>query len=74
MSTLPYLCPEHPEAQVRHEWDRTRAEVNWGPSRPRNTISETDSNHRYFCNECDRELALEEEVSVLRDREGGEGE
>lgn len=54
---LPWVCPEHPEAQIRHSWDRTRTEVNWGPYRPRHTVSETESNHRYECAECGRELA-----------------
>ena len=56
-TSLPWLCPEHPAAQVRHLWDRTRSEVNWGPNWPRHLISEVDHSHRYECAVCGRELA-----------------
>lgn len=59
---LPYLCPEHPTAQVRHSWDRTRTEVNWGPHRPRILLSKTDRNHKYECAKCNRELAAAKEI------------
>lgn len=51
---LPYICPDHPTAQIRHEWNRTRTTV-----RLTNAQWETDSGHQYFCNECGRELAGE---------------
>ena len=54
---LPWICEDHPDAQIRHTWDRTRSEANWGPYRPRVTISEVDTNHRYECAVCGRELA-----------------
>ena len=22
---LPWVCPDHPDAQIRHEWDRTQS-------------------------------------------------
>lgn len=48
---LPYICPEHPDAQIRHEWAYTRTRVHltgaeWG----------YDHDHRYYCAECGREL------------------
>ena len=51
---LPYICPDHPEAQIRHEWDRTRTTVqltgaSW----------EIDKGHQYFCHKCNRELRAE---------------
>lgn len=57
MNDLPYVCPEHPAAQVRHEWNRTRATVrltgaSWEYDEP--------NGHRYYCAECGRELAAEE--------------
>lgn len=58
-TALPWLCPDHPAAQIRHYWDRMRTEANWGPNRPRNLISQYDHNHRYECAECGRELASE---------------
>lgn len=58
--TLPYVCPIHPGAQIRHTWDRTRSEANWGPYQPRVEISTVDNNHRYECAECGTELAPEE--------------
>ena len=57
---LPYICPDHPRAMIRHEWLRTRDEANWGPNRPRHLISQHDHGHRYYCHECGRALAAEE--------------
>jgi len=54
---LPYVCPDHPKAAIRHEWSRTRASIPWPPY---TTLSITDHDHRYFCAECGRELAPEE--------------
>ncbi|MCG3134238.1 MAG: hypothetical protein HMLKMBBP_01530 [Planctomycetes bacterium] len=53
---LPYICPDHPSAQIRHEWNRTRATAqltgaSWEYDEP--------GSHQYFCNECGRELAPE---------------
>jgi len=60
-SGLPWLCPDHPRAQIRHIWSRTRSEANWGPYRPRHLISVLDHSHRYECAECARELLEAEE-------------
>lgn len=59
---LPWVCAEHPEAQIRHTWDRTRTEVNLRPNCPRQTIGEYDHNHLYECAVCGRELAPPKEV------------
>lgn len=51
-TTLPEFCPEHPTAQVRREWNRKQYIMNGYPAgRP------IDTDHQYFCNECNRELA-----------------
>ena len=51
-ASLPYLCPAHPEAQIRHEWDRTRMVIHLtGVTR------QYDHGHQYFCATCGRELA-----------------
>jgi len=54
---LPYVCPDHPDALVRHEWLRTRAR---SPFPPYAFLWDEDHDHRYFCSECGRELAPEE--------------
>ena len=48
---LPWRCPEHPDAQILHLWDNNFV---WRDGYPRDGYS---SNHRYECNECQRELA-----------------
>ena len=53
---LPYICPEHPNAKVRHEWNHITYVWN---GMPRGTGF--DEGHQYFCVECNRELAAEEE-------------
>lgn len=57
--TLPYICPDHPAAQVRREWNRTRTHI-----RLTGATNEFDWGHQYFCNECGRELAAEERKGV----------
>lgn len=52
MPDLPWRCPEHPDAQVRHEWNRTRETV-----RLTGAHWEYDHGHQYFCAACGRELA-----------------
>ena len=52
---LPYICPDHPAAQVRHEWNRTRTHIHLTGA-----VNENDWGHQYFCNKCGRELAAEE--------------
>lgn len=51
MKELPWRCPEHPDAKIRHEYDVEK--ICWnglpgGEGIPRN--------HHYFCDECGREL------------------
>lgn len=58
MTELPYVCPEHPEAQIRHEWNRTRTTI-----RLTGAVNEYDHDHQYFCNVCGRELSAEPERS-----------
>lgn len=51
---LPWTCPKHPQAQVRHSWAETRYAMNGYPvGRPIRT------QHRYECAECGLELADE---------------
>lgn len=52
--TLPYICPEHPEAKIKHEWNHNT--YVWGGI-PRG--AGFDSDHQYFCVECKRELRAE---------------
>lgn len=54
--SLPWRCHDHPDAPVRHEWNRTRATArltgaSWEYNEP--------NSDQYFCNECGRELAKE---------------
>ena len=64
MGNLPWICKEHPEAQIRHEWDRTRTRFHLTGAEIAH--DEPDS-HRYYCNECGKELAPPE--SVIHDKE-----
>ena len=54
MKELPWVCNDHPEAQVRKSWDRTYYVMNGYPSG-----SGIDSNFKYECAVCGRELAAE---------------
>jgi len=56
---LPWLCPDHPEANVRHLWDQSYCVLNGYPAG-----TGIQSNHRYECAVCCRELAS-------KDREKG---
>lgn len=49
---LPWQCPDHPESEIKQTWDRTRYVFNGYPSGVG-----IDSNYKYECNECGRELA-----------------
>ena len=49
---LPWVCPQHPSAQIRHTWDQTHYVMNGYPAG--NGIS---GNHRYECAECGTQLA-----------------
>ena len=55
-SALPYVCPEHPQAQIRHSWDQTHCVLNGYPAG-----TGWKSKHKYECTECGRELAMEKE-------------
>lgn len=50
----PWICPEHPAAQIRHEWDQTQLIQGGYPAG-----KGFSSNHAYFCVECGRRLAAE---------------
>jgi hypothetical protein len=49
---LPVYCPDHPEADILHEWDRTVYHIRGGESG-----NPLDSNHHYYCSICRKELA-----------------
>jgi hypothetical protein len=51
---LPWQCPEHPDAMIKHTWNRTQ--FVYADGYPRGG---SDSNHQYWCNACGKELASE---------------
>lgn len=57
MADLPWLCPEHPDAQIRQEWTVTRhtARLTGASWETREAGSE-----RCYCATCGRELAVPE--------------
>jgi len=54
VKNLPYICPEHPEAMIKHEWTESQYVMNGYPAG-----IPLKSKHNYYCNECGRELAAE---------------
>ena len=50
--TLPWACPDHPQAQIRRSWDQTQYVMNGYPAGV-----PLKSNYKYECAECGRELA-----------------
>ena len=52
MPELPWICPNHPHAQIRHEWNRSQYIMNGYPAG-----RGIDTGHQYYCAECGRELA-----------------
>lgn len=48
---LPWRCPKHPNAKIKHSWDRTQFVYNDGY--PRGGF---DDNHKYECGDCRTEL------------------
>lgn len=56
MSDLPSICKDHPNAEIRHEWDESYYILNGFRAGP---ADKTD--HKYFCNECGRELCSPQE-------------
>ena len=64
---LPWRCPDHPQAQIKKSWDRTF--FVYGDGYPRG--SGLDSNFKYECSECGRELAATfEESSDFEESKG----
>ena len=49
---LPWICPDHPEALIKHTWDETH--FVWKDDFPRG--EGIKKNHKYECNICGREL------------------
>ena len=47
-------CAEHPDAPVRHSWNRTQYVMNGLPSG-----SAVDSDHLYQCSECGQRLDVD---------------
>lgn len=60
--SLPWICPQHPKAQIRHLWDRSQYVMN-GYTAGRGI----DTNHRYECADCGLELASPEESGKGRE-------
>ncbi len=48
---LPYVCPDHPMAQVKHSWDQSHYIIGGYPAG-----LGFKTNHAYACNECGRHL------------------
>lgn len=59
MTELPYICPEHPDAQIKHTWDQTHYVMNGYPAG-----EGISSKHQYWCAKCGRELAAEQETKA----------
>lgn len=51
-SPLPWTCPDHPHAKIRHDWLRTTYVYRDGYPR-----GGRDHEHKYFCNDCGLELS-----------------
>lgn len=66
--TSPWLCPDHPDAQIRRSWDQTQYVMNGYPAGV-----PLRRNFRYECAECGRELASEA-VSNLHQTAKGQNE
>jgi len=49
---MPYLCPEHPKSEIRHEWDQEVSIVRLTGA----SFKSGRKNHKYLCNACGREL------------------
>ena len=63
-TNLPFICPDHPMAKIKHEFDESHYIMNGFTAG-----TGIRSNHKYYCNECGRELS---DKPVDR-REAGEG-
>ena len=48
----PYICPDHPDAQIRHSWDQKHCVFNGYPAG-----TGWQTNHTFECANCGRELA-----------------
>jgi len=49
---LPYLCPQHPDAKIRHEWDESHYVLNGLPAG-----RGVKSNQCWTCSVCGRVLS-----------------
>lgn len=54
VDNLPWVCPQHPQAQIRRSWDQTHYVMNGYPAG-----TGTKSNFKYECAECGLELSPE---------------
>lgn len=48
---LPWRCPEHPDAMIRHLYDQNHCVLNGYPGG-----TGWQSNHRYECAKCGRQV------------------
>lgn len=53
-NNLPWLCEEHPNAQIRHTWDEDRYVLNQVEV---SRMGFNRRNHKYECDRCGKELA-----------------
>jgi hypothetical protein len=53
---LPWICEEHPDAQIKHSYDETHTVLNGYPAGMGWT-----SKHKYECSICGKELAPPEQ-------------
>jgi hypothetical protein len=49
---LPYICPEHPNANILHTWEEVHSFIGGYPAGSGYT-----KNHKYECQECGRQLS-----------------
>ena len=56
---LPSFCEKHPDAKIRHEWNRTQYIMNQLPAG-----RAQDHGHQYFCAECGTEVCSEAEYEA----------
>lgn len=52
---LPYICEQHPDAEIKHSWDETHTVLNSYPAG-----LGFKSNHKYECSICGKELSEKE--------------
>jgi hypothetical protein len=54
MTFLPWTCPQHPKARIRHTWDETHCVLNGYEAG-----EGIKSKHCYECAECGQELSAQ---------------